>query len=94
MDLLVEVVGWLGAAALLLAYGAVSAGRLTPGGGPFQALNLFGAAALAANGAYHGAWPSVGLNTVWVVIGAVALVQVARRVRRRGPAEVSPATGP
>lgn len=82
----VDVVGWVGAAALLLAYGLVSAGRLAPSGWRFQALNLLGAACLAVNGAYHGAWPSVGLNSVWLVIGATAIVRGRRAARAPAPA--------
>lgn len=76
MDLLFAVAGWLGAAALLLAYGLVSSGRLSPRGAPFQAVNLAGSLGLAANSGYHGAWPSVALNLVWMAIGAAALVRL------------------
>jgi hypothetical protein len=71
--LLVEVAGWAGAGALLLAYGLVSSGRWRGRSAGFQLLNLAGAAGLLVNGVWHGAWPSVGLNAVWLVIGVVAL---------------------
>ena len=74
--LVVDVVGWIGAAALLSAYALVSNGRLDGRGLGFQALNLLGAFGLLVNGVYHGAWPSAGLNTVWLVVGVVALVRV------------------
>lgn len=76
--LLVDGAGWLGAAALLLAYGLVSAGRLDGRSAGFQLLNLGGAAGLLVNGAHHGAWPSAVLNAVWVAVGVVALVRLAR----------------
>ena len=78
--LLVEGAGWLGAAVLLLAYGLVSAGRLSARDAGFQLLNLGGAAGLLVNGAFHGAWPSAALNGVWMAIGVVAVA----RLRRRG----------
>jgi hypothetical protein len=81
VDLLITVVGWTGAALLVLAYGLTSTGRLPPEGGRFQALNLAGAFALTVNTAYHDAWPSAVLNIVWIVIGIGALVR-GRRVRR------------
>lgn len=78
---LVDVVGWVGAAALLGAYALVSSGRLDGQGVGFQVLNLVGAVGLLVNGAHHGAWPSVGLNSVWFVVGLLALLRlVARRV--------------
>jgi hypothetical protein len=81
LSLATTVLGWLGAAGLLLAYGLTSTGRLAPEGARFQLLNLAGALALTANSAYHSAWPSAVLNVVWIGIGAVALI----RARRGGP---------
>ena len=80
---LVDVAGWAGAAALLVAYGLVSTGRLTGRSTGFQLLNLAGAVGLLANGVWHGAWPSAALNAVWLVIGVSALT------RTRRPAEPS-----
>ena len=70
-----DVVGWLGAAALLAAYGLVSAGRVEGKSRRFQLLNLLGSAGLAANSGFHGAWPSVALNLVWMIIGVAALTR-------------------
>jgi hypothetical protein len=72
MTLLADVVGWLGAGCLLLAYALVSAGRLAVGPA-FHLLNLAGAVGLAVNGAAHGAWPSTALNVIWLGIGLIAL---------------------
>ena len=83
--ILVNVLGWLGAASLLGAYGLVTAGRIVGTGTVFQLLNLAGGGLLMVNSAYYGAWPSVFLNFVWVVIGVVGLV----RSRLRRPATVS-----
>jgi hypothetical protein len=76
-ELLFEIVGWIGAAALLLAYGLASSGRLPATGRAFQHLNLAGSAALAANSGFHGAWPSAALNLVWM---AIAVATLARRI--------------
>jgi hypothetical protein len=73
-----DVVGWLGAAALLAAYGLVSSGRVEGKGRRFQLLNLLGSAGLAANSGFHHAWPSVGLNLVWMIIGVAALTRQSR----------------
>ncbi len=72
----VDAGGWAGAAALLLAYGLVSAGRLDGRGIRFQLLNLFGAVGLLGNGIWHGAWPSAALNAVWLVIGVFTVVRL------------------
>ncbi len=82
--LLLEAAGWSGAAALLTAYGLVSAGRLDGRCLRFQLLNLGGAVGLLANGIWHGAWPSAALNAVWVVIGVTAMWRI-RAHRGRVP---------
>lgn len=76
---LADTAGWLGAGCLLLGYGLVSSGRLAGRSVRFQLLNLSGAAGLLVNGVHHGAWPSAGLNSVWLVIGAVVLARLAAR---------------
>ncbi|MEY9965173.1 hypothetical protein ABIA33_003215 [Streptacidiphilus sp. MAP12-16] len=75
MSVVVGLVGWAAAAALLAAYALVSSGRLSGAGLRFQVLNLTGAAGLTLNSAIHRAWPSVALNIIWIVIGAVALAR-------------------
>ena len=81
--ILVNVVGWIGMALLISAYALVTTGRLLGPSLTFQLMNLVGGAALMVNSAYYGAWPSAGLNFVWVVIGLVGLTRA--RVRGRVP---------
>jgi len=79
--IIINVVGWAGMALLLGAYALVTTGRLHGPGLRFQVINLFGGFFLMLNSAYYGAWPSVGLNLVWVVIGTVGLVRARLRAR-------------
>ena len=80
-DLLLELAGWLGTAALLLAYALVSTRRL-PGDSPrYQALNLAGGGLVLVNSFYHGAMPSVAVNVFWI---AIALFALGRAFRRSG----------
>ncbi len=79
--ILVNVVGWLGMALLIGAYALVSTGRVEGTGRVYQAMNLFGALFLVVNSAYYRAWPSAGLNVVWIGIGIAWFV---RSVTRRG----------
>ncbi len=71
----INVVGWLGTGLLLGAYALLTTGRL-PAGTTFQVMNLFGGFFLLVNSAYYGAWPSAGLNVVWVVIGTFGLLRL------------------
>jgi hypothetical protein len=75
MELLWEIAGWAGAAAILSAYLAVSMNWLKAGRG-FQTANLLGACAFIVNGAFHEAWPSVATNIAWFLISAIALLRM------------------
>lgn len=80
-NLLVEVIGWLGATVLLVAYGLVSYGWVGSRSLTYQVLNTLGGLLLAINSGWHSAWPSVALNVIWTGIGVGALV-LAPRLRR------------
>jgi hypothetical protein len=89
VNLVVEVIGWVGAGSLLLAYGLLSAKKISAGG-TYQLLNLAGAIGLAVNAVAHGAWPSACLNLIWLLIGLFALRTERSRPRpadRRGQEE-------
>jgi hypothetical protein len=77
MAILFEIVGWVGAALLLAAYILLSLGRLRGASFVYQLMNLVGAAGLAANGFWNGAFPSVALNVIWMAMGIVALARLA-----------------
>jgi len=71
-----EVLGWSGGLMLIYAYAMVSLGNMPARGALFQCLNLLGSVLLAANAAWHHAWPSVGVNLIWIGVGAFALMRV------------------
>jgi hypothetical protein len=64
----IEVLGWTGAVAVLVAYALLTAGRLRERSNWYLALNVGGSAGLAVNALVHGAWPSVVLNLLWLSI--------------------------
>lgn len=69
----VDYIGWTGAACLLLAYWLVSSGRVPGRSWTYQLLNVTGAVLLSVNSGYYGAFPSVGLNIVWIMVGITTL---------------------
>jgi hypothetical protein len=77
LSTLLEILGWLGAALLLLAYALISYGRIRSRSRAYQALNVAGGVLLAANTAWHHAWPSALVNIIWTVIAVGALCTVA-----------------
>lgn len=74
-NLIIDILGWTGVGALLIAYGLVSLKKLE-GDSPFyQILNLVGSALLMVNSTYYGAYPSVSINIAWIGIGIFALTR-------------------
>ena len=83
LDLLMEVVGWIGAILILAGYFLLSAGKLDARSRLYQWLNVVGAIGFIANSSWNGAWPSAALNVIWVGIGGVALTRIAMRASRK-----------
>jgi hypothetical protein len=73
-----DTVGWLGAAALLVAYAMVSSRKLEGHSAAFQLLNVSGSLLLAANTIFYGSYPSTFVNLIWA---AIAIFSVATRKR-------------
>jgi len=70
---LIDIVGWIGAAVLLLAYGLLSTRKTGSDSAVYQWLNLAGSALLVVNSLFYGAYPSSGVNIVWISIALYAL---------------------
>ncbi|MFK7889078.1 MAG: hypothetical protein AB8G16_19640 [Gammaproteobacteria bacterium] len=77
-DLYMDMIGWIGAVLLLAPYLLLSLGKMEGRSTPYQALNVAGSAALIANSAYYGAFPSAAVNVVWIIIGTATLVALAK----------------
>ena len=75
-DIAADVIGWVGAIALLIAYGMITAGKMKASGKRYQGLNLVGSAGLIVNSTWYGAYPSTFLNIVWIGIAVYALSRV------------------
>jgi hypothetical protein len=74
----VEVIGWVGAVLILLAYALLSTGRLSSRSRTYQLLNVAGAVGFIVNSGVNGALPSAVLNVVWMGIGLTALYRNRR----------------
>ena len=75
VPLLMDVIGWIGAALVLSAYFLVSTKRLNGDSGPFQWLNLAGGIGLLVNTLYYRAYPSSLVNVVWILIAGLTLLR-------------------
>jgi hypothetical protein len=65
----------MGGFVLICAYVMVSFGKTSARGAAFQCLNLAGSLMLAANSAWHHAWPSASVNLIWIGVGIGALAR-------------------
>jgi len=68
-----DTVGWLGAAALLVAYAMVSHKKLEGDSATYQLLNISGSLLLAANTIFYGSYPSTFVNLIWAGIAVFAI---------------------
>ena len=73
--------GWLGAVATVGAYALVTQRRIEPDSMRFQGLNAAGATLLATSAAATGAWPSLTVNFLWMLIGAQAMIGARHVIR-------------
>lgn len=78
MTLLIELAGWGGMTLALLAFALVSFGKVKGTSLTYQGINLASCVGLGVNGFSHGAWPSVGLNVIWAMIGIAAICVIRR----------------
>mgnify|MGYP003694679981 FL=1 len=73
-----DAIGWVGAAALLVAYAMISARKWEGHSSAFQLLNVGGSLLLAANTIFYGSYPSTFVNLIWA---AIAIFTIATRKR-------------
>ncbi len=71
---LIEVLGWLGAATVIAAYGLVSYGSVNGRSKAYQGLNALGGLLLAVNTIWHHAWPATAVNVIWTGIALGTLL--------------------
>jgi hypothetical protein len=72
--MLIEFIGWVGAAILVAAFGLLSYGSVDGRSRVYQTLNTVAGVLLGVNCAWHRAWPSVAVNIIWIGIAVGALV--------------------
>ncbi len=75
-DVLINILGWIGAIALMVAYALISAKRVEGDSTGYQLLNLVGSILLMLNTLYYEAYPSSFLNLFWMGVALYALRKV------------------
>ena len=72
----VEILGWYGLIAVVIAYGTVSLSFVSPTSYAYQFLNLSGAVGLGLLAFVKRAYQNGVLNLVWGAIAIVALIRL------------------
>lgn len=72
----VEILGWYGLIAVVIAYGSVSLSFVSPNSYLYQFLNLSGAVGLGGVAFVKKAYQNGVLNLVWGAIAVVALIRL------------------
>ena len=73
MQILVDVLGWLGAALFLTAYALVSLKKVEGDSLLFQGINIVAGIFLVTNTVYWKAYPSAALNLAWIGVAIFTL---------------------
>ena len=82
-ELIINIIGWIGALSLLCAYILVSM-KITHGSSIlYQLLNVIGSIGFIINSYYFGAMPSVGLNSIWLLIGIFTIGKTFKHSRKQ-----------
>jgi hypothetical protein len=84
-SLLVDIVGWIGAILLLVAYGMISAGKTHGRSYLYQGLNFAGSLGLIVNSTFYTAYPSTFVNVFWIGIAIVTSIRAWKGGARATP---------
>jgi len=76
MELFVDILGWIGSVAVLMAYGLNSYQKLKSNSIIFYLLNIVGGVFLIVYTVYKEAYANTFINIVWVVVAIPALIKV------------------
>lgn len=76
MKFFIDTCGWIGMIMVVAGFYLVSNGRISAQTNLFQVINVIAAIFIGSNAYYYGAWPSVGLNAVWLLIAVMTLIRI------------------
>jgi hypothetical protein len=80
----IDICGWTAVVLILGGYGLLSFGKISSRSPVYQWMNVVGGLGFIINSGWNGAWPSVGLNVVWVGIAVYALRRNSRSKAMEG----------
>lgn len=81
MNILIEILGWIGSVLIVGSYALNITGRLAATSKIYVLANIIGGLFFVVNTYFHQAYPSMFVNIVWVVI---AIVMLSKKDRQKG----------
>jgi hypothetical protein len=79
MNLLVEIIGWVGSILILLAYGLNSYQRIRSDSLGFYLMNFSGGVCLIVYAIHKDASANAFINIVWVIVALIAMIRLLLR---------------
>ena len=73
-----DILGWIGMVLVLIAYGLLSANKIS-NGKLYQGLNVLVAVFMAIGLLPKNAWFSFALQVAWAIIGIVAIIKIMKK---------------
>lgn len=75
----IDILGWVGSATYLIAFGLNSAKKVTSDSFTYQGMNILAGIIMTYYTFNHGAYSATALNSIWAIIGVMTLAN-----RKRG----------
>jgi hypothetical protein len=81
MEILIDILGWIGSVEVLLAYGLNTYQKIKSDSIAYILLNLTGGIFLIIYSFYYAAYANTFINVVWVIVALIALVKLVQVAR-------------
>ena len=82
MEMLIDIIGWIGSVEVLLAYGLNTYQKIKSDSIAYIVLNLTGGIFLIIYSFYYAAYANTFINVVWVIVALIALAKLAQIARK------------
>lgn len=76
METLINILGWVGSAEVILAFGLNTYQKIKSDSLAYILLNITGGVFLIVYSVYHNAFANAVINIVWVIVALAALIKM------------------
>ncbi len=82
IDLIIDILGWIGSILLVTAYWLNSKNLINAQTRAYQLLNIVGSLTLMINTFYYGAYPSSSVNIIWLLMGLYHITKIFKNKQK------------